>query len=283
MININELDFHYKRGQLLFNSLDLQLESGNIYGLLGRNGAGKTTLLKLISGLLFPKRGSVKTLGYESEERNANMLQDLFYIQEEIYLPQLSVRSFQTIYSPFYPHFNEDRFYELISEFELNPEMKTDGMSYGQKKKVILSFGIASNSKVLVFDEPTNGLDIPSKAQFRKLLASSITDDRLFLVSTHQVRDMNNLIDPIIILEQGKIVFNQDAYSISQALSFENSYGSSEPQDALFSERIPGGYQVVRENLGGGESEIDLEALFNTVVLNKERVKEIFRESKSLV
>jgi len=279
MIEIQDLHYKYRKSPPLYEGLDLRLEPGNIYGLLGRNGAGKTTLLKLITGLLFPQTGFLDVLGYNPQDRLPSFLSDVFFIQEEIYLPEMRIEEYRKLYAPFYHNFDEAAFDKLITEFELDQSRKTNELSYGQKKKVLLSFGIATNSKVLILDEPTNGLDIPSKSQFRRILAKAITDERIFLISTHQVRDMNNLIDPILILENGKILFNQSTYDVSRKLRFYNSYEAQEPSDALFAERIPGGYQVVVPNTTNDETEVDIEALFNTVIGNRDTIDHLFNNT----
>jgi len=287
MVNLSKISFSYKGGLLkkrpgepIFDNLDLQLQAGEgqIYGLLGKNGAGKTTLLKLISGLVFPDSGSAEVMSYNPSERHPGMLADIYYVQEELYLPEIKISAYEKFYAPFYPKFSFEQFDYYLREFGLDKERKISNLSHGQKKKVMLSFGMACNSRLLILDEPTNGLDIPSKTLFRKMIANAIAEDRLFIISTHQVKDVANLIDPIIILENGKILFNESVANISQKLSFDLEQGLEEPKGALFSERIPGGYKTVRENQSGRESEIDLEALFNTIVLNPEKINQLFQK-----
>ena len=276
MININNLSFGYKKGKPLFSQLNLQLEQGNIYGLLGKNGAGKTTLMKLIAGLIFPTTGKIDVMGFRPKNRYPEFLADVYFVHEEHYVPKIKVSTYEKIYAPFYPNFDHAAFDRYLTEFGLEKNNTLTKMSYGQKKKVLLSFGLACNSRLLILDEPTNGLDIPSKSQFRKLLAQSISDSRTFIISTHQVRDMANLIDPIIILEAGEIIFQQDLYEVSKKLFFDISYRTAEPEDVLHAERLPGAYRTVTENKTGEESEVELEALFNTVIFNQEKIKTIF-------
>jgi len=254
------------------------MEAGNIYGLLGKNGAGKTTLLKIIAGLLFPKEGQATVMGYTPKERHPDFLADLYFIHEELYIPELTVQAYENLYAPFYPRFDYAQFDAHLNEFGLTKDKKMTAFSYGQKKKVLLSFGLASNCRLLILDEPTNGLDIPSKSQFRKLLATSITDDRAFIISTHQVRDMSNLIDPIIILENGKIIFQENIMDVTQKLSFSIQNSLSKPEGTLYDERVPGGYRIVAENFDGDETDVDIEALFNTVVTNKEKITHLFKK-----
>jgi ABC-2 type transport system ATP-binding protein len=269
------MSFGYKKGKL-FRELDLALTPGNIYGLLGKNGAGKTTLLKIISGLRLPQGGTCSVLGLDPARRPAHLLEEIFFISEELHVPAISGDLFQKLYGPLYPKFSPTAFRENVREFELDTGKKLSELSYGQKKKFLVAFGLATRCRVLLLDEPTNGLDIPSKSQFRRLLARAGATDQIILISTHQVRDMENLIDPIIVLDDGKIIFQQSLQTASRKLT--SQVEREEPRDAgvLHAEKTLGGWAVVRENTGTEETNIDLETLFNAVTTNREKVQTLF-------
>ncbi len=275
MVKIKNLSFGYGRKKL-FTNLDVQLAPGNIYGLLGKNGAGKTTLLKLISGLRYPQDGECQVLDYIPKKRFPGLLEEIYFIPEEFFVPPITMKNYTKIYAPFYPRFNHNAFAEYLKEFNLDLKEKLTELSYGQKKKFLLAFGIATECSLFILDEPTNGLDIPSKSQFRKILASAVTDDRIILVSTHQVRDMENLIDPIIILDDGQIIFNQYIQDVSKHLIIQMDQDLPGSGDVLYSAKVLGGYVVVKENRSGEESRIDLETLFNAVTTNRDRINDIF-------
>lgn len=277
MVQIDNLFFSYSRRETLFQQLNLSLSPGNIYGLLGKNGAGKSTLLKIISGLLFPLNGKVDVLGYQPKMRIPHFLSEIYLITEEFYLPSLQIDRYVDLYSPFYPRFNHELWKEYISEFQLSGRQKLSNLSYGQKKKFLLSFGLATDCKLLILDEPTNGLDIPSKSQFRKVVANAIHEDRSFIISTHQVRDMENLIDPIIILDEGEIVFYQTLEAISKKLAVSKQKELSDDDRIIYAESSFGGYTVVKENTQGEETNMNLEILFNSVVNSKEKVYQTFK------
>ena len=277
MIQIQNLSFSYNQKKTLFDQLNLTLPPGNIYGLLGKNGAGKTTLLKVITGLLFPKQGELEVLGLKPKDRYPQFLREIYLITEEFYLPSLNIDKYVRLYSPFYPRFNHGLFQEYVNEFKLPREQKLSSMSYGQKKNFLLAFGLATDCKLLFLDEPTNGLDIPSKSLFRKIVANAIHEERSFIISTHQVRDMENLIDPIIILDQGKIVFFQDYEEISKKLSVSRQSELPDSKSLVYSESSLGGYTVVEANSGSEETNMNLEILFNAVVNNTDKISEIFK------
>jgi len=277
VIEIKNMSFGYKR-QKLFDNLQLSLEPGNIYGLLGKNGAGKTTLLKIISGLRLPQQGKLSVLGYNPSLRPARMLEDICFISEDLYVPAIVPALYEKLYAPLYPRFNRETFSEYLKEFELDTSKRLSENSHGQKKKFLLAFGMASGCRVLLMDEPTNGLDIPSKSQFRRLLARAGATDQIILISTHQVRDMENLIDPIIILDGGRIIFQQPMEKAAARLM--TRIEREEPVDgsALYAEKTLGGWVVVREKTGSEETNVDLETLFNAVTTGKEKIQSLFAQ-----
>jgi ABC-2 type transport system ATP-binding protein len=276
MIELSNMCFAYSKNKTIFENLSLNLEGGHIYGLLGKNGAGKTTLLKNIAGLRFPKSGNCKVFGMESKERRAEMLEDVYFLSEEIWLPEVSIPMYLKMFAGSYPKFNSDFFNRCLNEFEINSEDKLKNMSFGQRKKVAISFALATQCKILIFDEPTNGLDIPSKGQFRKLAAEVIDADRCIILSTHQVRDLESLIDTIIILDNKKILLDNTVDQICKRLIFKTLLSLDNQPDLLYSEFTPKGYIAVTKNGNGTESKIDLEVLFNMSTQNPDLIKQLF-------
>jgi len=273
MIHIDELSFYYRKGIPVFNNVSFRMKSG-IYGLLGENGVGKSTLLRIISGLLFPKSGNCKVLGDESYKRLPRMYSNLFFLPEEFELPEMSAKDYAMTTGKFYPKYDSGQFEKYLNEFQVDQNQKLTKMSYGQKKKTLLSFALSTNTSVLLLDEPTNGLDIPSKTKFRQMIASVSNDDKCILISTHQVRDLESLIDPIIILDRNQVVLNNSVEEIAQKLYF----GSSEtrPENALYAEKTMMGYAFVTLNNTGKESTLNLEFLFNAAVHNKAAFRQLF-------
>lgn len=281
MITINNLDFSYKN-VAVFKNISLEFKKGNIYGLLGENGVGKTTMLKIISGLQFPKNGTCVVDDFIPSERNPYFLQNIFYLPEEVITEDTTPEKFINKIGVFYPRYDHAYFLNLMKELEVDPSRKFNAMSYGQKKKSLLACALSLRTDYLLLDEPTNGLDIPSKALFRKVILQHSTDastdaiNRVptIIISTHQVKDVENLIDPIVILDQEEVLLNATFEEISSKLYFD--YGSEKSDEALYTEMIPGGYINVIQNKFGMESKVNVEALFNAVRNNKKIVREIF-------
>ena len=277
MIHFSNVDYWYSVGKPIFNKLDLQLEKGNIYGLLGKNGAGKTTLLRLICGLLFPKGGNTEVMGFNPSKRHPDFLAELYFITEELHIPKMKIEAFVKYHAPFYPRFDRAMFDRFLGEFEIEPDRMLTSLSYGQKKKTMLAFGLATNTQLLILDEPTNGLDIPSKSQFRKVLTEAVSEDRTVIISTHQVRDLANLMDPVVILDRGKILFQKSMEEISKVLNFKLIQSLTPPEGVLHYEQVPGGYLTLAPNDGSQYTEVEMESLFNAVISRKPEILELFK------
>lgn len=268
MIKINDLLFNYNKKTKVFKSLDLEIQSGGILGLLGRNGAGKTTLLKLLSGLLIPQGGKINVNGFTPEKRQPELLRKIFLIPEEIYSPAFSINKFYQLYSPFYPEFNKDKFFKILDTFELTIEQKIDQLSYGQKKRIWFAFALATNCNIILMDEPTNGLDIPSKTIFRKLISSELREDKIFIISSHQIRDIDTILDSLIIIEEGAIKLHSTIADVSKKYKIETSIDEPE-KESIYLEKIMDGYKYLLLNSEKTESNMDLEFLFNAITNNK--------------
>ena len=275
MIDIQNLHFSYQKKKI-FNGLSLSFLPGHIYGLLGKNGTGKSTLLKNIIGSLFPKAGSINVLGFTPGKRQPAFLQDIFIVPEEFYLPDVSVDKFVQCNAPFYPKFSQPELDAYLKEFGIPIENSLQQMSYGQKKKVLISFALACNTSVLLMDEPSNGLDIMSKSLFRKVIAGAIDDNKCIIISTHQVKDLESLIDRITVIDEGSILFDQAIDQIGSKLCFKLSYDNEDDSTALYKEESLKGNAVIVPNLSGEEGKVDLEMLYKAVVLNGEALHKIF-------
>jgi ABC-2 type transport system ATP-binding protein len=273
MIIINDLRFSYSpKQQPLFNELHCELSAGSIVGLLGKNGAGKTSLLKLMIGLLRPTAGSVRIMGHEPADREPSLLENIYFLPEEFHHPSISIRNYVKANAGFYPRFDQNLLERLIVDFELPDNKRLNQLLYGQKKKFLISFGLSTKCRLLVLDEPTNGLDIPSKAIFRRVMAGSLDEDQLVIISTHQVRDVENLIDRVLMLEKGKFIMQKNLYEISSRLRFATA-ASAEGDNILYHEMVPGGYKVITPQ-AGGDSPVDIELLFNAISNETEKMKE---------
>ena len=276
MIKIKDVTFGYKKGKKILEELDLELLPGHIYGLLGKNGAGKSTLLRLISTLAFPQKGECIIAGYHTRHRASKLLQDVFFIPEQFDLPDMSSKRYADLHKVFYPEFSQEQFEKFFQEFELSHHSDISAYSYGQKKKFMIAFGLATNAKIILLDEPTNGLDIPSKSQFRRILASALDENKIVILSTHQVRDLENLIDVVLVLDNKKIIFNKDTFEITRVLTFTETLSHYREEDIIYTESVNGRKSGITINTDHSDSKVDLELLFNCILKNNVTINKHF-------
>ena len=276
MIVIKDLSFAYPRQPLLFQDLNLSLGEGHIYGLLGKNGAGKSTLLKNMVGLAYPRQGSCLINGVNVSGRPVSVLEDVYFLAEEVFAPSLTPEQFAASTAGFYPKFSNADFYQCQKVLDVDAAAAMDKQSFGQQKKAMIAFGLATNTSLLIMDEPTNGLDIPSKVQFRKLIASVLTEERSIVISTHQVRDLDSLIDTLLILHDSEIVVNSAIEDITEKITF-GVFNDTTGVEVLYEEDGMRGKNAIVKNTTGKYSKMDLELFFNAITSGNNKLIEILK------
>jgi ABC-2 type transport system ATP-binding protein len=277
MIKVEEITFKYKK-KTVFRDFSCTFESGKVYGLLGKNGAGKSTLLYLMTGLLQPYKGKIIYSDANVSNRLPSILNDLFIVPEEFELPAIPLKRYMSINQPFYPKFSEEQLRNNLTFFELDDNLKVNlaSLSLGQRKKVFMSFALATNTSLLILDEPTNGLDIPGKSRFKKFIASNMTDDRTIIISTHQVQDIEKLIEHVVIIENSAILLDASAQDICQKLFFASGVSHADPEKSLYVAASFQGYNALLKNSGDEETVLNLETLFNATLENPGKIKALF-------
>lgn len=277
MLTIKNCSFSYSRkGEPTINDFSLQLKEGGVYGLLGSNGAGKSTLLQLITGLLTPSYGEITFDGVSTRLRRPSTLENMFIVPEEIGLPALKLDKFAELNGVFYPNFSKEDMYRHLDTFGLDRNVRLDKLSMGQKKKVALAFAMACNTKLLLMDEPTNGLDIPAKSAFRKFIIESMSDDRIFVISTHQVRDVSQILDHILIMDNRKVLLDRTVAEIQSRMKFMDTVNPELIEKAMYAVKGLGGASVILPNNDDDDSELNLELLFDFAISNPEKLNSIF-------
>lgn len=280
MIQLENLTFKYKKKEV-FRDFYLNIKQGKVYGLLGKNGAGKSTLLYLMIGLLHPQKGKITYNGQDVSKRLPSVLNDVFIVPEEFYLPNVSLKKYVKVNAPFYPNFSEKQLNDNLSHFELDANISLGALSMGQKKKVFMSFALATNTSLLIMDEPTNGLDIPGKSQFKKFIVSNMTDERTVIISTHQVLDVEKLIEHVIVLDDNKVLLDASSVDICRKLYFANNATDIDSGKALYISPSLQGYNVLQINEKGEESILNLETLFNGVLSKPDEIGNLFNPIKN--
>lgn len=277
MLKINELAFSYSGNDCkVFNDFSLNFEKGAVYGLLGLNGTGKSTLLYLLTGLLRPQEGSIEFKGEDVQKRLPSTLSDMYIVPEEFELPRMSMKQYAKLHSGFYPRFSYEQLLKNLAMFGLDDSVVFNNLSMGQQKKAYMCFALATNTSLLVMDEPTNGLDIPSKSEFRRLIASNMNGDKTIIISTHQVRDIDSLLDHIVIIDRSSVLLNASHAEICSRLLFTEQPISEPTDGALFVQPSVAGNSVILPNAYGEESRLNLELLFNGVLAARDKFIALF-------
>lgn len=280
MINIKNLSYCYRGTEHpVFDDFSLQLAEGNIYGLLAPNGVGKSTLLCLIMGGLLPdkgKGGSVQVDGFDVARRSYEVLRLLYLLPEEMELPPVSLGKYVRAREPFYQDFSREVLADCLREFGLPDDPDLGTLSMGQRKKVAICFALATQTKYLLMDEPTNGLDIEGKGQFRRLMARHIGDGQTVVISTHLLADVATLLDHLVLLgrsaDNGPARLLLDASLTDIAAQYTFTLLPSDrvsDSDVLYSERSADGLRAIfRRHADDEESPVDLELLYKYLVLS---------------
>ena len=276
MITFKNLSFAYAKKKVL-NDINLQYEPGKIYYLLGPNGFGKSTLLRCIAGLHHPQNGSVEVNNSPAFERNLKQLQDICFISDGMYCPDMLVTKFVTLYGRLYPRFNTEFFFKYLHMFEVKEDSHISELSFGQRKKLFLAFAFATNARIILLDEPINGLDIKSKKEFRKILAETANDDKMVIIGTHDISDMDVLADGITVLGQQKVIFHQSTSDILNKLDFDIVKDPTEAEQALYSEQTYKGFMTITPNLTQKETNLNIELLYHALLNQQEKITLLFK------
>ncbi len=268
MITTQKMTYQYRRRTPVLEQCSLALSPGGVYGVLGANGVGKTTLLHLLNGFLFPKEGIIDVEGQHPRHRAVSFLERVAYVPVEVELPAIRVSAYEQRLAGFYPKFDQNLWKKALDMFQIDPKTKIDALSFGQKKKVAISFALATQSDILLLDEPTDGLDIPSKDSFRRLLSTHVNENRIVVITTHHVHDIATLLDHVVILQDTRLAANVSVATLTERMYSFTTTQLPPADELLYSERVPGGYHCLVRQRDGGEGPLDLELLFKAFLSN---------------
>jgi ABC-2 type transport system ATP-binding protein len=225
-------------------------------------------LLHLLNGFLFPKEGIIDVEGQHPRHRAVSFLERVAYVPVEVELPAIRVSAYEQRLAGFYPKFDQNLWKKALDMFQIDPKTKIDALSFGQKKKVAISFALATQSDILLLDEPTDGLDIPSKDSFRRLLSTHVNENRIVVITTHHVHDIATLLDHVVILQDTRLAANVSVATLTERMYSFTTTQLPPADELLYSERVPGGYHCLVRQRDGGEGPLDLELLFKAFLLH---------------
>lgn len=206
MITIRNLTMKYG-GRPVIDGLNLDLEKGQIVGLLGENGSGKTTLLRILTGLERNYKGDVKING---KNPGSFTNRDISYQPDHLPVdPSLKIRKVGKIYKNFFDDFDEGKFLNLIEGFDIDKDLKIKECSKGMKDKVQIALSLSRKSPVYILDEPMSGIDPKSRKIILKTIIDNFDYEGLLIISTHLIGEIEKVLDRAIFIDEGKILVNE--------------------------------------------------------------------------
>lgn len=214
LVEFSNIKKGYGIHKMIFNNLNLCLESGKIIGLLGPNGSGKTTMIKMLAGLLRPEEGTItvdgKTIGHESKAV-------VSYLPEKTYFNEsLKIRQLVDMFKDFYEDFDETRAYHMMELLKIDPNMVIKKLSKGNKEKVQLIMVMSRRAKLYLLDEPIAGVDPAARDYIIETILTNYDQEATILISTHLIYDIENILDEVIFLKEGNIVCHRNTDELRQ-------------------------------------------------------------------
>lgn len=217
MVNLVEIAGVNKRygiNKIVFQNLNLTLQSGKIIGLLGPNGSGKTTLIKMLAGLLSADAGSIMIGGHEVGPESKAIVS---YLPERTYFNEsLKVKSVINMFKDFYADFDENRAYDMMKMLNIDTNTVIKKLSKGNKEKVQLIMVMSRRAKLYLLDEPIAGVDPAARDFILKTILTNYDPSATILLSTHLIYDIENILDEIIFIRNGEILCHQNADELRQ-------------------------------------------------------------------
>ncbi len=227
LIEIKNVSKSYGKKEALSN-VNIDIKKGKIYGLLGPNGSGKTTLIKLINDLLKPTSGEILVNG---EKPGIESKKIISYLPERTYLSMnLKVSELLQYFKDFYEDFDIDKAYGLLNDLNINPADRLKTLSKGTKEKVQLILVMSRKADIYILDEPIGGVDPASRDYILRTILSNFNEGSSLIISTHLIADIENILDEVIFINNGKIILNESADSIRD--------NKNKTIDALFREEF---------------------------------------------
>lgn len=262
MIQLNDLSFGYRRNSLALRDITTEIGPG-MHLLLGANGSGKTTLLKIIAGMRLAAPSMCLIDGISAASRNPDILNRTFLLTDSMTFPYRTINEMVHYHAPFFPDFDREMLHENLDTFRMTGDEPMTRFSLGNRKKAQLAYVLALRPKVLMFDEPANGLDISSRDEFISMLARSTRQDQTVIVSSHTVFDFQNIVDSVMVLSDGHLILSMPIWQITRRLAFVSD--SMPIEGALFMKQALGRFNAIVANDADLETDIDFTLFYSSL------------------
>jgi len=194
------------------DDVSIGIESGKIYGLLGPNGSGKSTFMKLVAGLFHPTKGGINVLG--EPLRIAHKADIAYMPTEPYYYDFMKIDTISKYYGDFYEDFSPEKFSRLIEKMGLKPDMKISSLSSGMAAKLKIAATMARRAKIVMLDEPLNGIDLVARDQIMSAIIEEAEPETAIIISSHLIDVMESILDNVYFIKEGRIITSGDAEDI---------------------------------------------------------------------
>lgn len=213
MIDIINVSKKFGKNYAL-NDVSFQIEEGKIIGIFGINGVGKSTILKSIAGIIRPDKGQILIDG---ETINSKLYNKIAFVPDtDTYFPHLTIKETFAFMKEFYRNWDEDKAYNMLKIFNLTDDKIISDLSKGNRARVKIILGFAQSAKYILLDEPFSGIDIFKREEFIKAMVEFISPDQSIIITTHEINEIEEIIEEVIILHEGKVVFDFNVEEVRQ-------------------------------------------------------------------
>lgn len=213
MIDIINLSKKYGKVQAL-DDVSFQIKEGKIIGIFGINGVGKSTILKSIAGVIKPDKGKILIDGEEINHKSYNKI--AFIPDVDTYFPHLTIKESLEFMKEFYINWDEEKAYNMLKIFNLTDDQMISNLSKGNRARVKIILGFAQNAKYILLDEPFSGIDIFKREEFIKAMVEYISPNQSIIITTHEIAEIEEIVEEVIILHDGKVAFNFNVEEVRQ-------------------------------------------------------------------
>lgn len=262
IIELNKVSLRYGKESPVLEELSLRMDGGGIVGLCAPNGVGKTSLLKMLMGLRYPTTGSLKVMGYDPTQRPTALLEQAYFLPADPNLPAWTPRKIGKVLGSFYPNFDPEIYQECIDDFQVDPDRVLSKLSFGQQRRVQLAFALGVRTPLLLLDEPTIGLDVNGKDQFRRSLIKATEAGQTVILATHLLNEVGPVLDQLLVLHQRQVWAHVNLEEANKIYSYHHSSYPPPEGTNSFGRRVPGGWHIVRADGGPSSAQPDLETLY---------------------
>ncbi|MDP8201904.1 MAG: ABC transporter ATP-binding protein [Candidatus Tenebribacter burtonii] len=272
VIKVNNLTKYYGKLKALDN-IELEIPEGRIIGLLGKNGAGKSTFMRCILGFL-KHEGEIEILGKPIKRHQESIHENIAFIPDVNSLDdRLTVKQTMDYVSAINSSWNNEKATELLTSSDLKPNQRVGTLSKGMKTKLYLLITLSLDVKVLLLDEPTLGLDIVFRKEFfNTILGEFYDENKTIIISTHQVEEVEQILQDIIFIDEGKIILQQDIEELKNQFSI---FTVPSDQKEKLEQYNP---KVINKTLGHVSAVLDSKIEITNAEVNRPTLSDLFME-----